>query len=70
MRVSFAATVVVDHDFEKVRFGGQLVVAARRPENRIEGVDVLDVKPNVQRLSHAFNRSPHLRQDLMFRLVE
>ena len=47
VRVALAAAIVVNHHFQEIGFARQLIIAASRAENWIEGIDVLDVKTNL-----------------------
>ncbi len=68
--VAFAAAVVVDHHLQEVRLRRQVGVAAGRAEDRVEGVDVFEVKAQPQAGAHALHGGVDLGKHLVFHRVE
>src|SRR2546425_356008 len=70
MGVALAAAVIVDDHFQEVGFLREILIAARRAEERVERVDVLDVEPDLEVLADRFHRGVHFSEHLVFAFVE
>src|SRR5882724_10221633 len=68
--VTFATAIIVDHDFQEIRFGSEFPITAGSPENGVERVDMFNMETDLQIGPDRFHRVMDFLQDLVFAEIE